>query len=78
MAPLINVGCWHLARDLFIDSYGDVYICRFDINKEKKIDSIYNSSLENIWSALDKYYNDNVYKNIDFCKNCDEWYLYNF
>ena len=78
MAPLINVGCWHLARDLFIDSYGDIYICRFDINKEKKIDSIYNSSLENIWSALDKYYNDNVSKNIDFCKNCDEWYLYNF
>ena len=78
MAPLINVGCWHLARDLFIDSYGDIYICRFDINKENKIDSIYNSSLENIWSALDKYYNDNVFKNIDFCKNCDEWYLYNF
>ena len=75
MAPLINVGCWHLARDLFIDSYGDVYICRFDINKEKKISSIYDTSLEDIWSSLDKYY---ALKDLDFCNKCDEWYLYNF
>ena len=75
MAPLINTGCWHLARDLFIDSYGDVYICRFDINKEKKISSIYDTSLEDIWSSLDKYY---ALKDLDFCNKCDEWYLYNF
>ncbi|WP_295156985.1 spiro-SPASM protein [uncultured Brachyspira sp.] len=78
MSPLINMGCWHLARDLFIDSYGDIYICRFDINKEKKIASIYEENLENIWKLLENYFIDNVYKKIDFCKNCDEWYLYNF
>ena len=78
MAPLINVGCWHLARDLFIDTYGDVYICRFDINKEKKIASLYNDSVENIWKLLEGYYMDNVFSKLDFCKNCDEWYLYNF
>lgn len=78
MAPLINVGCWHLARDLFIDSYGDIYICRYDINKEKKIASIYDDSLENIWNILNNHFIDNINKNIDFCKNCDEWYLYNF
>ena len=78
MAPLINVGCWHLARDLFIDAYGDVYICKFDINKDKKISSVYDDSLENIWHLLEKYYIDNVFSKLDFCKNCDEWYLYNF
>ena len=78
MAPLINVGCWHLARDLFIDSYGDIYICRFDINKERKIASIYEESLDNIWKSLEDYFVDNACKRLDFCKNCDEWYLYNF
>ncbi|PTY39639.1 spiro-SPASM protein [Brachyspira hampsonii] len=78
MAPLINVGCWHLAKDLFIDSYGDIYICRFDINKEKKIASIYEENLEDIWKKLENYFLDNVSKKLDFCNNCDEWYLYNF
>ena len=78
MAPIINIGCWHLSRDLFIDSYGDIYICRFDINKENKIASIYEESLENIWKSLENYFIDNVCKKLDFCKNCDEWYLYNF
>ena len=78
MSPLINVGCWHLARDLFIDCYGDIYICKFDINKEKKIDSIYNDNLDNLWKKLENYYVDNVYKKLDFCNNCDEWYLFNF
>lgn len=78
MTPLINVGCWHLARDLFIDSYGDVYICRFDIKKEKRIASIYNENIESIWYNLEKYYIQNVSKEIEFCNNCDEWYLYNF
>ena len=78
MAPLINVGCWHLARDLFIDSYGDAYICRFDINKEKKLASLYDDDLENIWKISEKYYEDYVFSKLDFCKNCDEWYLYNF
>ncbi|MEI0527460.1 spiro-SPASM protein [Brachyspira intermedia] len=78
MAPIINIGCWHLARDLFIDSYGDIYICRFDINKEKKIASIYEEDIDNIWKRLENYFIDNVCKKLDFCKNCDEWYLYNF
>lgn len=78
MLPLIKTGCWHLARDLFIDSYGDIYICRFDINKEKKISSIYEDDLENIWKLFEDYYENNVFDKLDFCKNCDEWYLYNF
>ncbi|MEI0531498.1 spiro-SPASM protein [Brachyspira pilosicoli] len=78
MTPLINVGCWHLARDLFIDAYGDVYICRFDINKEKCISSIYKDTLENIWKELESYYKENILTGLDFCKNCDEWYLFNF
>lgn len=78
MTPLINIGCWHLARDLFIDSYGDIYICRFDINREIKADSIYKNDLANIWNMLGNYFIDNVCGKLDFCKNCDEWYLYNF
>ena len=78
MTPLINVGCWHLARDLFIDAYGDIYICRFDINKEKFVASIYKETLENIWAILENCYKENTLKKLDFCKNCDEWYLFNF
>lgn len=78
MSPLIKTGCWHLARDLFIDAYGDIYICRYDIKREKKISSIYENSLENIWKLFENYYSDNVFDKLDFCKNCDEWYLYNF
>ena len=78
MSPLIKVGCWHLARDLFVDAYGDIYICRFDINKEKKISSIYENDLETIWKLFENYYTENVFEKLDFCKNCDEWYLYNF
>lgn len=78
MSPLIKTGCWHLERDLFIDSYGDIYICRYDIKRYKKISSIFENDLENIWKLFDNYYIDNVFDKLDFCKNCDEWYLYNF
>lgn len=78
MSPLVNVGCWHLARDLFIDVCGNIYVCKYDIKKEILLGNIFIDSLENIWKKGEAYYIDNVFKKLDFCNKCDEWYLYNF
>ena len=78
MKPLVNVGCWHLARDLYIDMFGNVPICKYDIKKEIILGNIFSKSIEEIWSSGNTYYFENVASNAEFCFNCDDWYLYNF
>lgn len=78
LSPLINTGCFHLARDLYIDVTGDIRICKYDVKKEIVFGNIFKDDISNIWNKCDSYYKDNVLKKLSFCDNCDDWYLYNF
>lgn len=80
LSPITRHACWHIKRDMYIDEKGDSYICSYDIQKSVLLGNVLesSSSIENIWNALDKYYQKDISSSIDFCSGCDEWYLYNF
>ncbi len=78
LAPIERMPCWHIKRDMYIDQNGDSYICSYDIQKSIRIGNVLESSVEQVWNAYDEYYQKDICGSIDFCSNCDEWYLYNF
>ncbi len=78
MKPLVSVGCHHLARDLYIDMFGVVPICKYDNKKEIILGNILENELSSIWDKGSDYYKDNTFSKLEFCKKCDDWYLYNF
>jgi len=78
MAPLVNVCCWHLARDLYIDMFGVVPICKYDNKKEIILGNVLESGVPYIWDKGLSYYKENTLGILEFCNNCDDWYLYNF
>ena len=78
MKPLVSVGCHHLARDLYIDMFGVVPICKYDNKKEMILGNILESGIASIWDKGSDYYRENTFGKLEFCNNCDDWYLYNF
>ncbi|MDH4261942.1 MAG: spiro-SPASM protein [Spirochaetia bacterium] len=80
MTPLERFFCWHLRRDLYIKSDGNVVFCKQDIQNLKTRGNINNNSMEDIWkTSLDDWKNNynNVYPQCPDCKNCDEYYTFN-
>jgi len=81
LSPLKRIPCWHLQRDLYILSDGTVAYCKQDIDGEKAYGNINRTSLKEILNnqkeAFVKNYSDNFPPKPD-CKNCDEWYTFNF
>ena len=79
LSPLNRFPCWHLQRDLYVLSDGTVPICREDLNGDFIVGNILKEGIENVWDAGLKYYRYHTEgKYPEICKNCDEYYTYNF
>lgn len=79
LSPLNRDPCWHLKRDMFIKLNGDVPLCREDLKCSMKLGNIFNDNLEEIWSAGEKIYLDHIKGEYSpLCRECDEYYTYNF
>lgn len=81
LTPLDRFPCWHLQRDMEIFVNGDVPVCKQDINGKYIIGNLRNESIVQIWEKMLPFYIDNYkfnFKKLPDCKNCDEWYTYNF
>lgn len=80
LSPLERTPCWHLQRDLFIFSNGNVSFCKQDINGKFMSESTSSHSIKKIWqSRKDLFlsnYNGKLSKEPD-CLLCDEWYTFN-
>jgi spiro-SPASM protein len=77
LTPIHRNFCWHLARDFYINSSGDVSLCR---QKETIIGNLKQENFSKIWNKAEKdfYYSMNGEHsrlNVD-CLNCDEWYTF--
>jgi hypothetical protein len=76
LAPLERFECYHLRRDMYLDSAADVYYC---IYSDKKIG---NAKLEKIVELINKQKNAFIShaqgQMSDFCKLCDDYYTFNF
>ncbi len=81
LTPLDRIPCWHLQRDMEIFSNGDVAVCKQDINGNLIIGNLIEQSVKEIWEKNKNNFIANYkeeYEKLAICKNCDEWYTFNF
>jgi spiro-SPASM protein len=79
LSPAKRTSCWHLQRDIYILSDGTVTFCKQYIDGKNNYGNINNSSLEEIWNRQkDSFLKDYRGELTSDCKNCDEWYTFNF
>ena len=79
LSPLVRMPCWHLKRDLSILLDGTVPVCREDTNKSLVLGNIFHDTVENIWSRGTEWYLKHLKAEYPtLCRQCDEYYTYNF
>ncbi|HOV15006.1 MAG TPA: spiro-SPASM protein, partial [Spirochaetota bacterium] len=77
LSPLERIPCFHLRRELFVNSYGKVSLCHY--NYDNIIGDFNNEDINSIIKKIKGFYQDNANKNLkDGCINCDDYYLFNF
>jgi len=79
LSPLKRFPCWHLKRDLSVLIDGSVPVCREDLKKDHILGNILKDSAASIWDKGTSWYEKHcrgVYPGL--CKECDEYYTYNF
>ncbi|HMV45414.1 MAG TPA: spiro-SPASM protein [Leptospiraceae bacterium] len=79
LTPIHREFCWHLNRDVYINSDGNVAICRQDFNHP--IGNLNTESIFTIWEKGMRIFTESLKGNHDKtmapCLNCDEWYTFN-
>ena len=79
LSPVKRFPCWHLKRDLNILLDGTVPMCREDIKNKYIMGNIFNDELDLIWKNGESAYLDHLDGNYpELCRECDEYYTYNF
>ncbi|MGP1594874.1 MAG: spiro-SPASM protein [Treponema sp.] len=79
ISPLDRHPCWHLKRDMSIMNDGTVPLCRDAVGTSVVLGNAFCDSLADIWERGSIYYSEQInglYKGM--CKQCDEYYTYNF
>jgi spiro-SPASM protein len=79
LSPLTRLPCWHLKRDMAILMDGTVALCKEDLRASVILGNVFTDNLEAIWERGNSVYLDHIKQNYtDLCKNCDEYYTFNF
>ncbi len=79
LSPVKRFPCWHLKRDLNILIDGTVPMCREDIKNKYIKGNIFNDKLELIWNNGEGTYLEHLDGSYpELCRECDEYYTYNF
>lgn len=78
LAPLKRIPCFHLRREVFIKSDNTFSPCFYSRSKEI-IASIKNIDISDIVKKMKILYKDNALaRYLDCCKECDDYYTFNF
>lgn len=79
LTPLERTACWHLQRDLFVLADGRAVFCKQDILAEHCAGSLKELSVSDIYEAKkEDFCRNRAGELTDFCRDCDEWYTFNF
>lgn len=70
LSPVGRNPCWHLRRDMTILCNGDVPLCH-EFYSTNIMGNVFSESIQSIWEKISL-------TEIEECKNCDEYYTYNF
>lgn len=81
LSPIDRVPCWHLQRDMYINSDGTVCFCKQDIDGTSSKGNLNSNSILEIWlkgkEAFMLDYSGKFPEKPD-CSKCDEWYTFNY
>ncbi|TGM97931.1 spiro-SPASM protein [Leptospira yasudae] len=79
LTPIQREFCWHLNRDLYVNSQGTVSVCKQIPAKE--LGNLHKENLMQIWQkglpSFAKSLNGNHETTGAPCLSCDEWYTFN-
>lgn len=79
LSPVRRHPCWHLMRDLTVLLDGTVPLCREDLERSEILGNAFSEDLETIWRRGESYYRAHLGEKYPaLCRNCDEYYTYNF
>ncbi len=79
LSPLKRFPCWHIKRDIAVFLDGSVSLCREDINKQHVLGNLLQDDPAVIWDRGNDFYLRHLKEEYpDICKECDEYYTYNF
>ncbi|MCP4130657.1 MAG: spiro-SPASM protein [bacterium] len=81
LTPLERGPCWHLQRDMYITAGGAVSFCKQDVDSLRTQGNINAQTIEEIWAKKQEFFIkdfNSEYSISPDCKNCDEWYTFNF
>jgi spiro-SPASM protein len=79
ISPLRRFACWHLQRDLHVLVDGEVPLCREDVAGENRLGNVFADGIADVWERGQERYArhaEGEYGGI--CKECDEYYTFNF
>jgi spiro-SPASM protein len=79
LAPLHRIPCYHLRREFYIKANGKVSACMYSRFINDFIGDINSDDIKDIIDKLKDLYIENA-KNqyLEYCKNCNDYYLFNF
>ncbi len=79
LSPVKRFPCWHLKRDLNILIDGTVPMCREDLKGKFILGNIFTDEPNLIWKNGRTHYFDHLSGSYpQICRECDEYYTYNF
>ncbi|MBI9108326.1 MAG: spiro-SPASM protein [Spirochaetales bacterium] len=79
LSPVKRLPCWHLKREMIVLPDGRVPVCRDDLDNEMVLGNIFSDDIESLWQNGTNYYKQHLNEEYpDLCRNCDEYYTYNY
>jgi spiro-SPASM protein len=79
LSPIKRFPCWHLKRDMYINSLCEAVLCKQDYKGEIVLGNVLRDGAKKCFDAgLDYFKRDYISQNVDYCLNCDEYFTYNF
>ncbi len=81
LSPIKRFACLHLKHDMIVFANGDVPLCRQDYNGLLFSNNLLKDGIEKCWENLLEPYCRHWKGDFEsplLCRNCDEWWVFNF